>query len=265
MAHSHLATSHQTTLSDDRRLRQIAEQVRLSAALELHFARQLAIELNRYAHAMAASYAIDGEQMFEPLTAAHHSNVAALLRAHLSSVATSFGRRLLGATRAHLTAAHFKRTELDTEAEIEAFLLKHVLRRSENISAQTRKQIARAIADGLRDELTTAEISALIVERTGGEIALKRARTIAATEVHTVANASSHEAAKATELKLEKEWASAEDSRVRPTHVIADGQRVKLKKRFLVGGARLMYPGDPSGPPREIINCRCVLIYHELD
>jgi len=33
---------------------------------------------------------------------------------------------------------------------------------------------------------------------------------------------------------------------------------VGMNEPFLVGGASLMYPGDPNGPASEIINCRCV-------
>lgn len=48
-----------------------------------------------------------------------------------------------------------------------------------------------------------------------------------------------------------------EDGRTRPTHADADGQQVGAKDRFHVGAAWLSYPGDPSGPPEETINCRC--------
>lgn len=57
-----------------------------------------------------------------------------------------------------------------------------------------------------------------------------------------------------------KEWVSRHDERVRLSHVLADGQTVRLQDRFSVGLAMLMYPGDPTAPIEEIANCRCVLI-----
>jgi hypothetical protein len=32
---------------------------------------------------------------------------------------------------------------------------------------------------------------------------------------------------------------------------------IPVDEPFIVGGAELMYPGDPAGPPEETINCRC--------
>lgn len=67
---------------------------------------------------------------------------------------------------------------------------------------------------------------------------------------------------------LRKYWLSAEDGRVRPTHEAA-GQAyapggtigpIPVGKPFIVGTARLMQPLDPSGPPEETINCRCVSV-----
>ena len=43
---------------------------------------------------------------------------------------------------------------------------------------------------------------------------------------------------------------STDDKRTRDTHVVADGQRVPVGSQFIVGGAELAFPGDPSGPPR---------------
>lgn len=57
-----------------------------------------------------------------------------------------------------------------------------------------------------------------------------------------------------------KVWLSTEDQRTRPTHVEADGQRTLLSSPFRVGGAQLLFPGDPRGPAQEIINCRCSLL-----
>lgn len=57
-----------------------------------------------------------------------------------------------------------------------------------------------------------------------------------------------------------KRWVSKHDARVRPTHTIAHGQTVRLADRFIVGAARLLFPGDPAAPIGEVANCRCTLV-----
>jgi len=57
---------------------------------------------------------------------------------------------------------------------------------------------------------------------------------------------------------------STEDHRTRPTHRTADGQRVPLAAPFQVGGFELMFPGDPAGPPQEVIQCRCSALLVEV-
>ena len=59
-----------------------------------------------------------------------------------------------------------------------------------------------------------------------------------------------------------KTWHTACDSSVRGTHKEANGQTKPLNEPFIVGGSRLMFPGDTSlfADPREIYNCRCVSI-----
>jgi hypothetical protein len=67
--------------------------------------------------------------------------------------------------------------------------------------------------------------------------------------------------------QLEKLWIATIDSRTRDTHFAADGQRAPLKGKFTVGGAQLDRPGDPTGPAREVRNCRCrvgVLAHDEI-
>jgi HK97 family phage portal protein len=58
---------------------------------------------------------------------------------------------------------------------------------------------------------------------------------------------------------IERKWRSLDDQRVRPTHAVADGQVRPAGAAFKVGGALLMYPGDPTGPLSEVIACRCWL------
>ena len=66
---------------------------------------------------------------------------------------------------------------------------------------------------------------------------------------------------------LKKSWIDMRDKRVRPTHVEA-GRRygaasIPVNEAFIVGGSRMMYPGDTSlgAPIREIASCRCSAQY----
>lgn len=92
-----------------------------------------------------------------------------------------------------------------------------------------------------------------------------RARTIARTEVSIASNQGALEAAKALDLPgLKKEWVSIQDDRTRDNPAVADhldmnGVRVELDEKFVVPPDTSMdAPGDPSAPPEQVINCRCV-------
>lgn len=65
------------------------------------------------------------------------------------------------------------------------------------------------------------------------------------------------------DTEYERVWLSTDDARTRSTHEHADGQRVLLGQPFNVGGFELRFPGDPSGPPQEVIQCRCVALLVE--
>lgn len=55
-------------------------------------------------------------------------------------------------------------------------------------------------------------------------------------------------------------WLASQDGRVRPSHEAAHNQCRAFDEAFDVGVSKLAHPGDPSGPPEEIIACRCVEI-----
>lgn len=63
--------------------------------------------------------------------------------------------------------------------------------------------------------------------------------------------------------EFEHMWIATSDNRTRPTHRNADLQRVPVGQPFVVGSARLRYPGDPAGPGSEVIQCRCSSIMVE--
>lgn len=94
-----------------------------------------------------------------------------------------------------------------------------------------------------------------------------RATVIARTETIGALNASRADAfaavAEVTDQPMEKLWLATEDRRTRHSHREADGQRVPVTSRFLVGGFELAFPGDPTGPAHEVIQCRCTLLLVE--
>jgi len=90
-----------------------------------------------------------------------------------------------------------------------------------------------------------------------------RATVIARTETIGALNAGRVEAFKIVaadepDVQFELMWLATDDSRTRPNHRTAEGQRVPIGSSFNVGGFELAFPGDPTGPPQEVIQCRCV-------
>ena len=58
--------------------------------------------------------------------------------------------------------------------------------------------------------------------------------------------------------QMKKEWIASFDDRTRSTHSEAGASEpIPYNDAFMVGGSLMMYPGDPSGPSAEVINCRC--------
>ena len=62
-----------------------------------------------------------------------------------------------------------------------------------------------------------------------------------------------------------KRWLATGDSRTRLTHRQADGQVVRVRGTFNVGGVAMRMPGDPSAPPAEVCNCRCTIVQADCD
>jgi hypothetical protein len=94
-----------------------------------------------------------------------------------------------------------------------------------------------------------------------------RAETIARTEVISASNAGSYRAAQAygEQGPATKSWLATLDTRTRESHADADGQSVAMAENFTVGGYELEFPGDPAGPPEEVANCRCTILYDQPD
>lgn len=103
-----------------------------------------------------------------------------------------------------------------------------------------------------------------VLSTTASERWPNRATVIARTETIGALNAGRADAFQAVATDSDEElfsfWLATDDNRTRHTHREAEGQRVPVGTPFQVGGHQLRFPGDPLGPPQEVIQCRCTLL-----
>lgn len=103
------------------------------------------------------------------------------------------------------------------------------------------------IADDLQRDLTNMNRAS----------ALRTART-AVTSAQNGGRQATMERAVEMGIPIQKKWKRVHDIHTRPEHAAADGQTVPVNEPFIVGGEKLMHPGDPSGSGWNIYNCRCI-------
>jgi hypothetical protein len=145
------------------------------------------------------------------------------------------------------------------------------------LSASDREALSRALRDRRFDStiegaidsgepLTRAQIDRMTARYR--ERMLKfRAETIARTEalraVHQGSQEAYHQAIDRGHIdpgELVQTWVTAGDERVRGSHRSMSSQQRPFGEAFISGsGALLRYPGDPSAPASETVQCRCAL------
>lgn len=249
------------------KLREAAIQLRIMAVLDRQFAATLAPELVRIGQLAAAAYAAHGLAAADAIVSAQQTDLLPILEAHWLETADVFGNRLSAKEGAKdwQPVAYIKRVPTGVVSPFDAWVNTWGAERVEGISNATRRKIRAAIIEGQKQGLSHAEVANLIKDKTNGKISNRDALLIARTETHSAAMAVQDMTAESYGVPMIREWISTEDDRTRITHRAANGQKRKLGKKFKVGSSWLEYPGDPSGPPYEIINCRCCLHYAVQD
>lgn len=127
------------------------------------------------------------------------------------------------------------------------------------------KELVKGIIYTGRDRNDSIGTIAKDLDKSFEEFSTHRSYRIARTEVVSASNYGSYQAAKQAESgvgKMTKEWVDSGDPRVRDSHEKVNGEVVGMEEAFSNG---LEYPGDMKGPAKEVIHCRCTLIYNPLD
>ena len=86
-----------------------------------------------------------------------------------------------------------------------------------------------------------------------------RAERIARTETTGAYNAGAYQAQIEAEVGA-RMWVATPDGATRETHLDMSGTCVGLDEAFRFPDGELLFPGDPSGPAAETINCRCTVV-----
>lgn len=189
-----------------------------------------------------------------------------------------------------LMLAHYRRTfqaiyklneekyemmrKADTEAfvfgrsvEFETVVNKYFTSRQLILSGITQRlanRISKVIEQGRADNLTLPQIAKLVADKFL-PISRSRAALIARTETHNAASFANHTYHQTVErdlgVKMLKKWVATNDARTRTAHAQANGQTVDMSEDFTVGGVPMGFAGDSKGGAKNVINCRCVIVY----
>lgn len=128
--------------------------------------------------------------------------------------------------------------------------------------AYGKKQITASVTSGILQGKSIKGISDDLQTRIptmNRDSAIRSART-AVTGAQNAGRQDSYEAAVKMGIEMEKQWLATLDNRTRHEHAMLDGKTVDYDEPFEVSGYKLMYPGDPSGAPEMVYNCRCTMI-----
>ena len=119
---------------------------------------------------------------------------------------------------------------------------------------QIRAQITSSILQGESIQDIAKHLMQRIPEMNKAS-AVRTART-AVTSAQNGGRLASYEKAEQMGIKVRKVWVATKDGDTRRSHQRMDGETVDWDEDFSNG---LRFPGDPSGKPKEVYNCRCTV------
>ena len=138
--------------------------------------------------------------------------------------------------------------------EVAKWIKKNSFEYVREVSKTTRKKLRKELEEAFEEGESIRDIEKRIA-KVFDEARGYRTQRIAITESNAASNAGSFNAYKQSGVVEGKTWLVSGLGNTRDLHQI-DGETVPLDQPFSNG---LMFPGDPSGSPENIINCHCTI------
>lgn len=256
---------------DPDKRREQRRQSMLLDRLDARFAPMFAKEIRRAMTELVDVYEATGEVMD---ARDHYASMEAIFTRMAQSAVLTFGGRMLQQGKDAGLILERKEDFAQTllRMALQYVAGEYIRRKITSITNTTREQIVNQVQRGYQEGLGVSSIARMIRDAIPA-ISMRRGALIARTETHGAANFGANAAAEETGLNIRKEWVAADDERTRLDHAQAGNRYsvggeigpIGMKDAFDVGGSLLMYPGDPSGPADQVINCRCAIAHIVVD
>lgn len=121
-----------------------------------------------------------------------------------------------------------------------------------------KQHINNSITQGILQGESIPKIAKRLQDTVGMDYraAIRNART-ATTGAQSAGRVDAYKRAEAMGIDMRQKWLATVDGRTRHSHVLMDGETIKVGGTFSNG---CKFPGDPHGPGHETYNCRCSLV-----
>lgn len=209
----------------------------------------------------------------------HDQNLNKVLNSNFDKTAKEFSRKLRNELGRVENAQELNEI---INSNLEALKVQNLTISQKSISNTTQNDLQRSVKDII---LAAAAANVVLnnrqiarrARRKFNSLSSGRLKTISGTQTQQAAEGAKNEEASALNKNnavfpaagvnfakslIKKTWMTEMDNRVRPAHVVAQGQVVNFREPFKVGGELLMIPGDTSlgASLGNIIECRCAAI-----
>lgn len=152
--------------------------------------------------------------------------------------------------------------EIDWSPDNSDVILELQKRKSQikTVAKNYHQEIKNILSEGIDSGMSIDDIAANF-GKWFNETEQWKAVRIARTEMGGCRNAGEYYYSMSCPQLTKKRWLHSHSANSRPEHVAMNGVEIRKEQNFIVMGEGLRFPGDERGSGKNIINCRCTVIY----